>query len=109
MFTLHEKCLNFVGNDLVNARMKRLIKDREASFREPFLANATDGQIKMFASENSIPYNGFSFYSLEYPGEIPDALRKANQKMNRLNDGAPRKKYLARRKKDAAAGKEKKK
>ena len=109
MFTLHEKCLNFVGNDLVNARMKRLLKDREASFREPFLANATDGQIKMFASENSIPYNGFSFYSLEYPGEIPDALRKANQKMNRLNDGAPRKKYLARRKKDAAAGKEKKK
>ncbi len=102
MFTLQEKCINFVGNKIVEARLKKLGIDREKSFRELFLDNGTNNRVKVYPHENDIPYNGFSYFKLEYPGEIPAALHKAYQKMNDLNDEVPRKKYRAQRKKEAA-------
>lgn len=102
MFTLQEKCINFVGREVVDKRLKKLLIERENSFRELFLENGTDNRVKILAHENSIPYNGFSYFKLEYPGEIPPALHKAYQKMNDLNDEMPRKKYRAQRKKETA-------
>ena len=98
MFTLQEKCINFVGNQIVNSQFKKLAQDREHSFRQYFVKNGTEGRIKIAASQNSTPYDGFSYFKLKYPGEIPDGLRKAYEKMNELNDEAPRKKYLEERK-----------
>ena len=100
MFTLHEKCINFVGKEIVNNQMKQLVKNREMAFRELFLANGTDSQVSIHATKNDIPFNGFSYFKLEYPGEIPRALEKAYQRMNDLNDETPRKKYLNRRNKN---------
>jgi Domain of Unknown Function (DUF748) len=100
MFTLHEKCINFVGKEIVNNQMMQLVKSRETSFRELFLANGTESQVSIRATKNDIPFNGFSYFKLEYPGEIPRALEKAYQRMNDLNDEIPRKKYLNRRIKD---------
>ena len=100
MFTLHEKCINFVGKEIVNKQMKQLIKNRETAFREIFIANGTESQMSVRATQNDIPYNGFSYFKLEYPGEIPNSLRRAYQRMNDLNDEVPRKKYLNRRRKD---------
>ena len=100
MFTLHEKCINFVGKKIINDQMKQLVKNRETSFLEQFVENGTSGQINMLATQNDIPYNGFSYFKLDYPGEIPQALREAYQRMNDLNDEGPRKRYLNRRKKD---------
>ena len=102
MFTLQEKCVNFIGNEIIQIRLKKLLIDREKSFRKLFLENGTDSRVRVYPHENSIPYNGFSYFKLEYPGEIPGALRKAYQKMNDLTDQAPRKKYRALRKKEAA-------
>jgi hypothetical protein len=59
-----------------------------------------DKQIKISKGEYVIPYNGFSFYKIEYKGEIPDALIKAYKEMNELNNEAPRKKYKQERKKN---------
>lgn len=100
MFTLHEKCINFVGKEIVNSQMKQLIKNRETVFREIFIANGTESQVSMRATQNDIPFNGFSYFKLEYPGEIPRALERAYQRMIDLNDEIPRKKYLNRRNKD---------
>jgi hypothetical protein len=47
-----------------------------------------------------IPYNGFSFYKIEYHGEIPESLINAYQEMNDLNNEAPRKKYKQERRKN---------
>lgn len=105
MFTLQEKCINFVGSQIVNTRLKQLAKGREASFLEPFKANGTEDRVKIHSSADNIPYNGFSFYKLEYPGELPNSLRRAYQKMNDLNDEGPRKKYLSRRKQEAMENK----
>ena len=98
MFTLQEKCINFVGNRIVNSQFKKLTQDREHSFRQYFVQNGTEGRVKIATSQNSTPYDGFSYFKLKYPGEIPDGLRKAYEKMNELNDEAPRKKYLEERK-----------
>jgi hypothetical protein len=103
MFTIQEKCINFVGHDIVNAGFRRLAKARELSFRSVFVRNGTNDQIKIYASTNGIPYNGFSQFVLSYPGAVPETLRKAYRNMNDLNDEDSRKKYLKQRQKAAAA------
>ena len=102
MFTVQEKCLNFVGNEIVNAELKKLDKDRQQMFLNLFLKNGTGNQLKIHTAETCIPYNGFSYFKLDYPTGVPDDLNKAYQKMNRLNDEGPRKKYRDQRKKEAA-------
>ena len=54
----------------------------------------------MHTGENDTPYNGYSFYKIVYKGETPPDLIKAFQKMNELNDEAPRKKFEEDRKKN---------
>ena len=55
-------------------------------------------RIKISTGENVIPYNGFSFYKIEYKGEFPESIIKAYRQMNELNDEAPRKKFQKERK-----------
>ena len=103
MFTIQEKCINFVGHDVVNAGFRKLSKARELSFRSIFIEDGTNDQVKMHASRNGIPYNGFSQFILSYPGLVPEVLKDAYQNMNDLNDASSRKKYLEQRQKAAAA------
>ena len=77
-----------------------------ATFREIFIANGTERQVSIRATQNDIPFNGFSYFKLDYPGEIPRSLQKAYEKMDDLNNEAPRKKYFNRRKKDEKVAKE---
>ncbi|NOT73579.1 MAG: DUF748 domain-containing protein [Cyclobacteriaceae bacterium] len=102
MFTLQEKCFNFVGHEAVNRSFVNLVKDRKASFLNSFKENGTVSQVKMKADESAIPYNGFSFFKFDYPNGMDDDLREAYEKMRELNNEAPRKKYLKERKKIAA-------
>jgi hypothetical protein len=102
MFTVQERCLNFVGINLVNTRFRILVQQRENAFRVPFIEGGTNDRVHIAATHNNIPYDGFSYFQLNYPGEIPDVLRKAYQHMKELNEEAPRKKYLKERKSEAA-------
>ena len=54
-------------------------------------------RVEVAASENVIPYNGFSYYRIEYKGDFPKSLIKAYQKIDELNDEARREKYLQAR------------
>ncbi|CAN5412935.1 hypothetical protein BH10BAC4_BH10BAC4_21210 [soil metagenome] len=99
MFTLQEKCMNFVGNPVVNRSFNRLVQLRKASFLKLFVENGTENQVKVKASENSIPYNGFSYFKFDYPNGMDDKLREAYDKMRELNNEEPRKRYLKERKK----------
>jgi hypothetical protein len=51
----------------------------------------------MSAAQNTIPYNGFSFYRIEYKGELPEWLLLAYQEMNVLDEESPRKKFKEER------------
>jgi len=58
-----------------------------------------ENRVKIFAGENNIPYNGFSFFKIEYSGEFPESLIRAYQEMNELNNAAPRKRLVKEREK----------
>ena len=56
-----------------------------------------DNRVKILKGEQVVPYNGFSFYKIEYKGEFPESLIKAYHNMNELNNEAPRKKFKQER------------
>ncbi len=93
MFTIQEKCYNFVGRNKVDTQYGQLLKEREKEFRSVFINNSTDTRVKMHPNEDSIPYNGFSYFKITYQGDIPKSLRNAYEEMRELNNENPRKKY----------------
>jgi hypothetical protein len=97
-FTIQEKCNYIVGPAIINFKFKKLNQDREDAFILIFKKKAVQNRVKMYAGEDTIPYNGFSYYKISYKGEIPEALTRAYRKMNELNDEAPRKKFEKERK-----------
>jgi hypothetical protein len=70
----------------VNARYKQLNRDRQETFFAHFKDRKLDKQIKFAPGASIIPYNGFSFYRIEYNGAFPKFLMKAYWRMNDLND-----------------------
>ncbi|MEI7491266.1 MAG: DUF748 domain-containing protein [Bacteroidota bacterium] len=106
VFTIQEKCNNFVGPDFINSRFNQLNKKRENVFLSQFRIKSVENRVKIHAGENDIPYNGFSFYKIAYKGDLPKALLKAYRRMNELNKEAPREKYEKEREKNKKAQKE---
>jgi len=103
VFTIQEKCSRLIGSPIVNAKFKQLNKERLNAFMFYFRQKGVEKQVKILAAINVIPYNGFSFFKIEYKGEYPVSLMKAYMKMNELNDESPRKKYMKERKKNKVA------
>jgi hypothetical protein len=99
MFTLQEKCNAFLGKTgiqdsgrnktamsrIVEARYSQLVKTRENSFlaffKEPNIAKRIHFQKPVYG----VPYNGFSFYKIDYSGDIPKNLKKAYSQMYEWN------------------------
>jgi len=77
---------------------EQLNEARESAFITYFKKREVEKRVKISTGENIIPYNGFSFYKIEYKGEFPEYLIKAYQQMNELNNEAPRKKFRKERK-----------
>lgn len=100
IFSILEKCTRLIGAKKINSLFEELNNAREKNFRSYFTVNDLQSKVKIHQAENTIPYNGFSFYNIDYKGDIPESLLKAYQKMNELNQEAPRKKFLDERKKN---------
>jgi hypothetical protein len=98
MFTIQDKCRKYVGQALVDSKFKQLNKQREDAMIAVFRKKSVDHRVKFYPGENTIPYNGFSFFKIVYKGEFPKAILKAYQKMNEFNDEVPRKKFKKERK-----------
>ena len=96
--TIQEKCFSIIDSAFINTKFNHLIKERENSFISLFKKKDVDKRVKFLKSENVVPYNGFSFYKIEYKGEFPAPLLKAYRQMNELNNEAPRKKFIQERK-----------
>jgi hypothetical protein len=103
LFTVQEKCSRIIGPAIVNAKFEQLNRERINAFMSEFRKSGVDKQIRIGKSENVIPYDGFSFYQIDYKGEFPDALIKAYSKMNDLNEESPRKKFSEDRRKIKSA------
>jgi hypothetical protein len=90
LFTTQDKCNRLLGATFVEAKYNQLNREREAIFISFFKDRNVEKRVKISANQSVIPYNGFSFYKMQYKGEFPEALMKAYQRMNELNDKAPR-------------------
>ena len=97
LFTRQEKCTRFVGTAMVEAKFQLLARQRKEAFMEHFLKIGGKGRINVSPGVNIIPYNGFSFYSIDYNGELPKKLLSAYRQMNELNKESPRKKFRKER------------
>ncbi len=91
MFTIQEKCAHYVGQARVERMYSLLEKQRKSEFLAEFVKNGTDKRVKIHATKESVPYNGFSVFRIDYQGDIPKALRKAYEEMHELEEENPRK------------------
>jgi hypothetical protein len=100
LFTIQEKCKKLIGTDIIITKIKQLNKDRRDAFMLRFKEKAVDNRVKIYNVENTIPYNGFSFFKIVYKGELPESLTRAYQQMNDLDHKLPRKLFEKEREKN---------
>jgi hypothetical protein len=81
----------------VEAKFKQLKKAREEEFISRFKEEGLDKRVQFSQGKNVIPFNGFSYYQIDYEGDFPEGLRKAYDRMNRLNNQPPRRKFKEER------------
>ncbi|MGE5427445.1 MAG: DUF748 domain-containing protein [Methylococcaceae bacterium] len=93
VFTVQEKCSRFIDASVVEAKYKQLKKAREEKFLSEFKEKGLDKRVKILADKSIVPFNGFTYYKIDYEGDFPKSLLKAYNKMNQLNNEPPRRKY----------------
>ncbi|HKC69193.1 MAG TPA: DUF748 domain-containing protein, partial [Bacteroidia bacterium] len=93
VFTIQEKCAGVIDSNSINTKLNQLNKERKNIFISFFKAKDVEKQVKFKTGESIVPYDGFSFYRIEYKNKFPESLVDAYLKMNELNDLAPRKKF----------------
>jgi len=94
LFTIQQKCSQFVNPSIVNSKLEQLVTNRKRIFASYFKDESTFSQLRILPIEYAVPYNGFSYYRIDYKGGIPEPLLSAYQTLSQLNEGLVRKKYL---------------
>ncbi len=97
LFTIQEKCIRWVDTALVNQKYEALNEERKKVFLEYFEEQEVQSRVVFDKADYIVPYNGFSFYKIDYKGEFPESLNHAYEKINDLNDEAPRRKFREKR------------
>jgi hypothetical protein len=97
VFTVQEKCTRYVGRNVVNKKYNYLVEQREKLIKEWFKENGTDKQLKFTKNVSGIPFNGYSYFKIDYKDGLPQELIEAYHKMNRLDHEPPRNKFLRER------------
>ncbi len=95
VFTIQSKCEHYVRTSVVEAQFATLAKERKRVFMDYFKAQGLEKQVRITATKNTVPYNGFSFYRITYKGEFPKDLLEANQALDRLDESSPRSQFAA--------------
>ena len=98
VYTIQGKCTMIIDSAKVNSKFDQLNKERENTFISYFKKRGVEKRVKMIDGKIVIPYNGFSFYKIDYTGELPASLIKAYNQMNELNNESSRKKFKQERK-----------
>lgn len=93
IYTLQGKCINLLGKDYIESKFQELNKQRSRVFLTYFKKGETENRVKIVKAENSVPYNGFSNYKIDYKGTLPSDLISAYKKMNALNNEDPRSQF----------------
>lgn len=100
LFTVQDKCNLIVDNQWIENKFVQLNKNRKNEFLFFFKDLESSKSIHFLESQNIVSPIGYSYYKIEYQGELPKSLLKAYDKMNDLNNGSTRKKFFLKRKKN---------
>ena len=76
IYTTQDKCIDLVGNTIVNSRFTKLCEQRKNVFLSFFKERGVDARVKFNQSQNNTPYNGFSYYKIIYKGVQPGFIAK---------------------------------
>lgn len=98
LFTIQDKCAKLIDSGFVNMKFEQLCKAREEGFNSFFREDELIKRMHLSKRDDVIPYNGFSYYKIEYNNGNPKSLIRAYEKMKEFNDEAPRKKFKQVRK-----------
>jgi hypothetical protein len=94
LLTLQEKCYRVVGKEIVERDYKALVEKRREAFLKYFKDNKSDERVEILNVKNEVPYNWFSYYDINYKGEVPESLAKAFRKLYEINSEPPRREYF---------------
>lgn len=97
LFTVQDLSMRLVGSDAVDSLFRQLCSQRETSFMQHFIKKDLGNRVKIKEDISDIPYNGFSYYKIDYKGDFPADLIEANKRLNRFDDKFPRKKFEKKR------------
>ncbi|HYG50777.1 MAG TPA: DUF748 domain-containing protein [Flavobacteriales bacterium] len=98
LFTVQSQAQCIWGKNAMNSLVK-LHQNRIKAFLGIF-DDAVRSRIKILPYNAVVPFNGFSFFQLNYKGQLPDYLEKAYVKMEELDNRSPRNAYRKYRKRN---------
>lgn len=99
LFTVQHKAERLIPAEVVNAKMEALARARRRAFLLPFKERDVAGRVRFVNGENTLPYNGYSFFGISYTGGFPEFLHDAFEKMDHLDESKPREPYKRKREK----------
>lgn len=94
LLSLQEKCSRFVEREVVENSYDNLVKFRREAFLQQFEKDGTAKRIDFLEIQNKIPYNWFSYYEINYKGDIPESLAEAFDKLYEINSEPPRRQFF---------------
>ncbi len=100
MYTVQDKCLDLLGETFVNNKLNELNLSRKTAFKSYFKENTINNKLNIHPTTDNVPFNGFSYYKIDYKGDVPKSLQKAYERINELNNEPPRKKFKKARDKN---------
>jgi len=95
LFTVQEKCAVIIGNELISNEFNKLNKTRQNVFMTYF--GDTKQRVKFNTINDVVPFNGYSYYKINYNGDIPESLLEAYNELQGINNAVPREKYKGKR------------
>jgi hypothetical protein len=99
LFTIQGKCTNYIGQAIVDEKYAQLMIERHNTFMGFFEGDLAN-RVKINPGKTIIPFDGFSYYRIDYDGQIPQKLTDAYNEINEINDQKPRRQYLKDRKRN---------
>lgn len=87
--TLQEKCYRYVGKEIVDKNFEALVEGRKKAFMQFFVRNNTDKRVELLEAKDEIPYNWFSYFDINYRGDVPESISEAFNKLYEINRDPP--------------------
>jgi hypothetical protein len=94
LLTIQERCYRYLDKGVVDKQFRNMVEARKNSFMKYFRDTKSDKQVEFFNMKNEIPVNWFSYYDINYKGDVPESLSKAFEKLYEFNSEPPRRKYF---------------